>query len=66
MKVPTVKYQSGLEVSLAAFLLKMTSLDVGQSGRHSIHQKSPGGSFAGNLSSHNQQEEQHERRSFQG
>ena len=28
MKIPTVKYQSGLEESLAAFLLKMTSLDA--------------------------------------
>ena len=28
MKFPTIKYQSGLEVSLAAFLLNMTSLDV--------------------------------------
>lgn len=30
MKLPTIKYPSGLEVSLAAFLLKMASLDVGQ------------------------------------
>jgi hypothetical protein len=66
VKIPTVKYQSGLEVSLAAFLLKITSLDMGQSRRHSIHRKSPGMSYAGNPSSHNQQEEHHERRSFQG
>lgn len=66
MKVPTVKYQSGLEVSLAAFLLKMNSLDVGQSRRRSINRKSPGMSYAGNPSTHNQKEEQHERRSFQG
>ena len=32
MKFPTIKYQSGLEVSLAAFLLKMTSLDVDRAG----------------------------------
>ena len=64
MKIPTVKYQSGLEVSLAAFLLKITSLNIAQSRRHSIHRKSPGGSYAGSPSSHNQQEEQHERRSF--
>lgn len=51
MKFPTIKYQSGLEVSLPAFLLKMTSLDV---------------AYAGTPSSHNQKEEQHERRSFQG
>ena len=29
MKLPTVKFQSGQVVSLAAFLLKLTSLDVG-------------------------------------
>lgn len=66
MKLPTVKYQSGLEVSLAAFLLKMTSLDAGHSRRCAINQKSPGVSYAGNSSTHNQKEEQHERRSFQG
>ena len=64
MKIPTVKYQSGLEVSLAAFLLKMTSLDIGQSRRRSINRKSPGVSYAGNPSTHNLKEEQHERRSF--
>ena len=32
MKLPTVKYPSGLEVSLAAWLLKMASLDVGRHG----------------------------------
>ena len=66
MKFPTIKYQSGLEVSLPAFLLKMTSLDVGDSRRRSNNRKSPGVSYAGNPSSHNQKEEQHERRSFQG
>ena len=66
MKIPTVKYQSGLEVSLVAFLLKMNSLDVGQSRRRSFNRKSPGMSYAGNPSTHNQKEEQHERRSFQG
>ncbi len=66
MKVPTVKYPSGLEVSLAAFLLKMTALDVGQSRRGAINRQSPGVSYAGNPSTHNQKEEQHERRSFQG
>ncbi len=66
MKVPTVKYQSGLEVSLAAFLLTLTSLDVGDSQRRSRNPKSPGLSYAGNSSTHNQKEEQHERRSFQG
>ena len=66
MKLPTVKYQSGLEVSLAAFLLKMTSLNAGHSRRRAINPKSPGVSYAGNSSTHNQKEEQHERRSFQG
>jgi hypothetical protein len=66
MKVPTVKYQSGQEVSLAAFLLKFTSLDVWQNRRRAINRKSPGVSYAGNPSTHNQKEEQHERRSFQG
>ena len=60
MKLPTVTYRSGLEVSLAAFLLKMTSFDV------AINRKSPGLLYAGNLSTHNHKEEQHERRSFQG
>ena len=66
MKFPTIKYQSGLEVSLAAFLLKMTSLDIGQSRRRCINPKSPDVSYAGNPSTHNPKEEQHERRSFQG
>ena len=66
MKVPTVKYQSGLEVSLAAFLLTLTSLDVGDSQRRSRNPKSPGLSYAGHPSTHNQKEEQYERRSFQG
>jgi len=39
MKLPTIKYASGLEVSLAAFLLKMTSLDVGQARRRSINRE---------------------------
>ena len=37
MKFPTIKYQSGLEVSRAAFLLKMTSLDVAYAGTPSSH-----------------------------
>lgn len=36
MKLTTIKYPSGLEVSLAAFLLKMTSFDVQQARRLSI------------------------------
>ena len=66
MKFPTIKYQSGMEVSLAAFLLKMTSLDVGQRRRISINGMSSGVPDARTPSSHNQKEEQHERRSFQG
>ncbi len=30
MTLPTVKFQSGQEVSLAAFLLKLTSHDLGK------------------------------------
>jgi hypothetical protein len=56
MKVPTVKYQSGLEVSLAAFLLQLISLDVGDSRRRSKNPKSPGLSYAGHPSTHNQKE----------
>lgn len=66
MKFPTIKHQSGLEVSLAAFLLRMTSLDVGHRRRISINGMSSGVPDAGNPSTHNQKEEQHERRSFQG
>ena len=40
MKLPTVKYPSGLKVSLAAFLLKMVSLDVEQAQRCSINRES--------------------------
>jgi len=66
MKLLTVKYRSGLEVSLAAFLLKMTSLDVEHSWGRAINRTSPSRLYAGNPSTHNQKEEQHERRSFQG
>ncbi len=67
MKLPTVKYPSGLEVSLAAFLLKMTSLDVGQAQRLSINRESSdvGVKDTGTPSLNNQKEERHERRSFQ-
>lgn len=65
MEVLTVKYQSGLEVSLAAFLLETTSLDDGQSRRISITRNSSGVPDAGMPSTHNPKEEQHERRSFQ-
>ena len=61
MKVPTVKYQSGVEVSLAAFLLKMTSFDVGHRQRVSVKEKSSGGLDVRTHSTHNQKEEQHER-----
>ena len=42
MKLPTIKYPSGMEVSLAAFLLKMASLDVGQVQPLSINRESSG------------------------
>ena len=42
MKLPTVKYPSGLEVSLAAWLLKLASLDVGKAQRVSITRESSG------------------------
>ena len=61
MKMPTVKYQSGLEVSLAAFLLKTTSLDVEHRRTRSLNGKSSGVLDARAPSSHNQKEEQHER-----
>ena len=67
MKLPTVKYPSGLEVSLAAFLLKMASLDVGQAQRVSINRESSGVGVKDTETSslNNQKEERHERRSFQ-
>jgi hypothetical protein len=66
MTLPTVKFQSGQEVSLAAFLLKMTSLDVGQARRPAINRERADVMDAELLSFNNQQEERHERRSFQG
>ena len=66
MKLPTIKYPSGQEVSLAAFLLQMSTRDVGQARRRSLNQDSSGVPDAGTPSSHHQKEEQHERRSFQG
>ena len=42
MKLLTVKYPSGLEVRLSAFLLRMASLDVGQVQRLSINRESFG------------------------
>jgi hypothetical protein len=42
MKVPTIKRPSGTEVSLAAFLLKMTFSHTLQAQRHSINRESSG------------------------
>ena len=42
MKLPTTKYPSGQEMSLSAFLLKMTSLDIRQARRISINRESSG------------------------
>jgi hypothetical protein len=64
MKLPTVKFQSGQVVSLAAFLLKLTSLDVGQARSPTINRERAGVMDAEPLSLNNQQEERHERRSF--
>lgn len=64
MKLPTVKFQSGQVVSLAAFLLKLTSPDVGQARRSAINRERAGVMDAEPLSFNNQQEERHERRSF--
>jgi hypothetical protein len=64
MTLPTVKFQSGQVVSLAAFLLKMTSLDTGQARRRSITRESSGDKDAETPSINHQQEERHERRSF--
>ncbi|HEV8328428.1 MAG TPA: hypothetical protein VGQ08_13185 [Nitrospiraceae bacterium] len=66
MKLLTIKYPSGLEVSLAAFLLKVTSLDTGQARRRSITRESSGDKDAETPSINHQKEERHERRSFQG
>lgn len=64
MKLPTVKYPSGREVSLAAFLLKMSARDGGQARRLSLNRDSSGGPGTGTPSSHHQKEEHQERRSF--
>jgi hypothetical protein len=66
MKLPTVKFQSGQVVSLAAFLLKMTSLPVRHAPGFSINQGQSSVLNAGTPSCINQKEERHERRSFQG
>ena len=64
MKLPTIKLPSGMEVSLAAFLLKMTSLDTGQARRRSINRESSGVKDAETPLFNNQMEVRHERRSF--
>ena len=66
MRQLTVKYQSGLEVSLAAFLLRMTSLNIRRARRYSSDGKRSGTQDAGTLAFHNHKEERHERHSFQG
>ena len=65
MKLPTVKYPSGLEVSLAAWLLKMASLDVGQARRLHVARERPGVKDTETPVIHHQKEERYERRSFQ-
>ena len=66
MKLPIIKFQSGREVSLAAFLLKMTSLDVIQARRRSINREGSSVKDVSAPSFNNQKEERHERQSFQG
>lgn len=61
MKQPTVKYPSGLEVNLAAFLLKMTSPGIGQARTPAIHPERSGLQESGATSSHSQREEKDER-----
>lgn len=67
MKLPTIKRPSGTEVSLAAFLLKMTSLNTGQAQRRFINRESSGVGVndTGASALNNQKEERHERGSFQ-
>lgn len=61
MKLLTIKYPSGREVSILAFLLKMTSLEIGQARRRSINRESTGVKNAEPPLLNNQQEEHHER-----
>ena len=65
MKLSTIKYPSGREVSLTAFLLTMTSVDVGAARRLSIYRERSSVPDAWTPSSNNQDEDNHERRSFQ-
>ena len=65
MKQPTIKYPSGLEVSLAAFLLKLTSPDIGQARRLSILPERSGVPEGGTLSTHSHKKTRQERRTIQ-
>lgn len=65
MKLPTVKYPSGLEVSLAAWLLKMASRNVGQAQRTPITRESSSVKDTETRLFNHQKEERYERRSFQ-
>jgi hypothetical protein len=66
MKQLTIKYPSGLEVNLAAYLLRMTSPSVGLARRPAVNPERSEITNTGTSSSHNhsQNEERHERRSF--
>ena len=66
MKLPTVKYPSGREVSLAAFLLRIASLESRRTGRISLNGKRSGAKDAAIPSFHHQKEQRHEHHSFQG
>lgn len=63
MKQLTIKYPSGLEVNLAAYLLRMTSHSVGLARRLSINPKRSGVTDSGTIMSQ-QKEEKDERQSF--
>lgn len=64
MKSPTVKHPSGLEVNLAAWLLKLASRDAVRARRVSI--SSSGVKDTETHPVHYQREERHERQSLQG
>ena len=61
MKLPTIKLQSGVDVSHAAFLLKMTSFSVQSYSGVFRQPRTIGILKAGTPSSYNHKEERHER-----
>jgi hypothetical protein len=63
MKQPTIKYPSGVEVNLAAYLLRMTSPGLGQVRRPAINPERSEVTDSGTIISQ-QKEEKDERQSF--